>query len=191
MSQDLYEIAFSGQIAEGADLQQVKTNMAKMFKADDAKIAQLFSGARVVIKKNIDLQTAEKYQVAMNNAGAICELVNLSAAVAPVVQPKVEPEVSQASVAVSSSAKSVALDHAVPPAPQTVPLQINREQIPELQAALAPVGSDMQEIKQKDVPPPPDTSGLSMAPPGIDLVEHKEKKPAPIPDTSGLSLVDD
>lgn len=190
MSQDVYEIAFSGQIAEGADLQQVKANMAKMFKADDAKIAQLFSGARVVIKKNIDLQTAEKYQVAMNNAGAICELVNLSAAMAPLEQPKVEPKVSAPSVAVSSPARPLSADHAVPPAPQTVPLQISSEQIPDLQAALAPVGSDMQEIKEKNVPPPPDTTGLSMAPPGIDLVEHKEKKPAPIPDTSGLSLVD-
>ena len=190
MSQELYEIAFSGQIAADADLQQVKANIAKMFKADEAKIAQLFSGSRVVIKKNIDLQTAEKYQVAMNNAGAICELVNLTAAVTPVVQSKVEPDVSQPSVATSAPAKTAPVDHTVPPAPLTIPLNVSVDQIADLQAALAPVGSDMQEIREKDAPPPPDTTGLSMAPPGIDLVEHQEKKPAPLPDTSGLSLVD-
>lgn len=189
MSQETYEIAFSGQIAEGADLHQVKANIAKMFKADDAKIAQLFSGARVVIKKNIDLQTAEKYQAAMNNAGAICELVNLAATVS-VAKPDKQINKPKPVEAVAAPVKPASFDHAVPPAPQTAPLPITGNDISDLQATLAPVGSDMQEIKEKDVPPPPDTTGLSMAPPGSVLGEHQEKKPAPVPDTSGLSLVD-
>ncbi|TNF35351.1 MAG: hypothetical protein EP315_06035 [Gammaproteobacteria bacterium] len=188
MTQDLYEVAYSGQIAEDVDLDQVKANIAKMFKADEAKVKQLFSGARVVIKRNIDLQTAEKYRVAMNNAGAICEIVNLSAA-GDVAVNKPAP-VSQATPAVSVPSRSVPVDHAVPPAPETVPLKISGDQIADLQASLAPVGSDMQDIQEKILPPPPDTSGLSMAPVGTDLAKHEEKKSVPIPDTSGLSLLD-
>ena len=61
MSDELFEVAFSGQINDGADLDEVKARVAKMFNADEAKLAQLFSGKRIIIKKNIDLQTAAKY----------------------------------------------------------------------------------------------------------------------------------
>ena len=50
MSDQLFEVAFSGQVSEGASLDDVKARVAKMFNADDAKLAQLFSGKRIVIK---------------------------------------------------------------------------------------------------------------------------------------------
>ena len=74
MSDQLFEVAFSGQISDGAETSEVKAKVAKMFNADDAKLAQLFSGRRVVIKKNIDQATAAKYQTALNRAGAECEI---------------------------------------------------------------------------------------------------------------------
>ena len=74
MSDELFEVAFSGQISDGAEPGEVKAKVAKMFNADDAKLAQLFSGRRVVIKKNIDQATAAKYQAALNRAGAECEI---------------------------------------------------------------------------------------------------------------------
>ncbi len=74
MSDELFEVAFSGQISDGAEPGEVKAKVGKMFNADDAKLAQLFSGRRVVIKKNIDRATAAKYQTALNRAGAECEI---------------------------------------------------------------------------------------------------------------------
>lgn len=53
MSADTYEVAFSGEVAEGADPEKVKANVAQMFKADEKKLAHLFSGKRVVIKKEL------------------------------------------------------------------------------------------------------------------------------------------
>ncbi len=47
MSDQLFEVAFSGQISEGAELGEVKAKVAKMFNADEAKLGQLFSGKRV------------------------------------------------------------------------------------------------------------------------------------------------
>ena len=51
MSDQLFEVAFSGQISEGANPDEVRARVGKMFNADEAKVTQLFSGKRIVIKK--------------------------------------------------------------------------------------------------------------------------------------------
>jgi len=184
----MYEVAFSGQIAEGADLDKVKANVAQMFKADDAKLAQLFSGKRVVIKKDIDKQTALKYQAALTKAGALCEVANLSATKPPVVEAAVtvpvEPKPAVTKVITNTPIEDI------PPAPKTVPLDITGDQISDLSASLAPVGSDMQDAKAEIPEVQIDLTGMDMAPPGSDLVEHRDKPVPPLPDTSGLSIKD-
>jgi len=184
MSSDTYEVAFSGEIADGASLEKVKANLAQMFKADAAKLAHLFSGNRVVIKKGIDQQTAMKYQAAMTKAGAVCEVVNMSAdkpvAVEKNVSSAVEPAIKKKSPVIS--------DSSVPSAPETAPLDITGDQIADLSVTIAPVGSDMQdgikEVPEFNI----DLSGMDMAPVGSELVEHKEKPVPPPPDTSGLTI---
>jgi uncharacterized protein YdgA (DUF945 family) len=74
MNESLYEVAFSGQIHEGAELPVVKARSARIFKADAAKVEKLFSGKRIVIKKNLSAEAADRYSVAFTKAGAICEL---------------------------------------------------------------------------------------------------------------------
>ena len=74
MNEPLYEVAFSGQIQEGAELDAVKASIARMFKADEATMAKLFSGRRVVVRKNLSAEAADKYSMAFTRAGAICEL---------------------------------------------------------------------------------------------------------------------
>ena len=74
MNESLYEVAFSGQIQDGAELDAVKASIARMFKADEATMAKLFSGRRVVIRKNLSAEAADKYSMAFTKAGAICEL---------------------------------------------------------------------------------------------------------------------
>lgn len=188
---DVFEVAFSGQIAPGADLEQVKKNIGSMFKADEAKLAQLFSGKRIVIKKNIDQQTALKYQAAMQKAGAVCEVRNLSAPTPQSTPEPAAPAVSEPVPATQPAREAVDYaDRDIPPAPQTVPLDIRGEQIADLAANLAPVGSMMQDQPAPDVPPPAVPDGITMAPVGSDLgVEQKKNEPPP-PDTGGLSLVD-
>ena len=74
MSEILYEVVFYGQIYEDAKLDEVKTRLAKMFKADEVTIARMFSGKRLVIKQNVTAEAADKYSIAFSKAGAICEL---------------------------------------------------------------------------------------------------------------------
>jgi uncharacterized Tic20 family protein len=75
MSQKLYTVEFSGKIIPGWNIEDVKKNLAKLLKADENKIAQLFSGNRMTIKKNVDQQTAFKINASFRQAGADCELV--------------------------------------------------------------------------------------------------------------------
>jgi len=184
MSDELFEVAFAGQIKEGADLEQVKAKVGAMFKADATKLAHLFSGKRMVIKKNIDQATANKYKSALNNAGAVCEVKSLSEA------PAESPAEAEPVKSTPAKVKSVVNSGNAPAAPQTDPLGIGAGDISELAAAIAPVGSDMQDEITQVAEPVLDISGLDMAPAGSELGQIKKNDDPPPPDTNGLSLVD-
>lgn len=191
MSEELYEVAFYGEIVEGADLDQVKAKVAAMFKADAAKLAQLFSGKRVVIKKNIDQATANKYQSALQNAGAQCEVKSLAEAAS--TQSADDGATSAAAAATPASApvsSSVRADSNAPAAPKTAPLGITANEISDLGASILPPGSNMQDGENTVVAPELDLSGLDLAPPGSDLGELKKHETVEIPDISNLSIVD-
>ncbi len=75
MSEDRYDIIYKGEIREGWDVRTVKTNIAGLFKVDPSKIKRFFSGKPVPVKKNVDPETAGKFQNAFKKAGAVCYLV--------------------------------------------------------------------------------------------------------------------
>lgn len=179
MSDNNFEVAFSGQIVAGADLALVKVKVAALFKTDVAKIEHMFSGARVVIKKGLDNATAVKYQAAMKSAGAICDVRDASMAETPAA-----PQ----AVAKPAAAKRPTNTNA-PAAPQTVPLHVSAADIAELKVEIAPVGSDMNQKKKDVTTAIPDISGLTMAPAGSELSTQKKAAPPPPPDTSDLSIV--
>ena len=121
MSDELFEVAFSGKIREGAELDDVKTGIGKIFKADDATIKHLFSGKRIVIKKNLNKEAAHKYSMAFTKVGAICELKPMSAApaaAAPAAMPTDMPTAAEAPAAklVSAPKPDTATVHADSPA---------------------------------------------------------------------------
>lgn len=72
MSGMLYNVDFSGRIIPGWELDEVKANLATVLKADEDTIYKLFSGKRIVIKKNVDHQTALKINNIFKDAGADC-----------------------------------------------------------------------------------------------------------------------
>ena len=196
MSDELFEVAFSGQISDAADLNDVKSNFAKMFNADEAKLAQLFSGKRIIIKKNIDQQTAVKYQTALQRAGAICEVKSLSANQAVTPNRNPSPTATPAPAAAVPARPAPVIPKApvdygdVAPPPRTDPLGITGNQIAELSATIAPVGSELQS-EIKEVPAPAiDITDLEVAPVGSDIGSGKKNPDPPPPDTTGLSMAD-
>lgn len=198
MSEQLFEVAFSGQISEGANPEEVKARVGKMFNADEAKVAQLFSGKRIVIKKNIDQATAGKYKTALNRAGAECEINPMGgaeaespaapAAPAAAAAPASEPAPAGAEPA---AAQFESQDHGeVAPPPQTDPLGITGDQIEDLSVTIAPVGAELQDEYDAPDEPEIDITGMDIAPVGADLSDGKKEPEPPPPDTSGITLAD-
>ena len=198
MSDELFEVAFSGEIIGSENPEDVKARVGKMFNADEAKVAQLFSGNRIVIKKNIDLQTATKYKNALNKAGADCEVRSLTAnsestparsATAPVEKPVSAEPAAVAPTEPVPPSETVDYGDVAPP-PQTDPLGISGDQIEDLSVSIAPVGSALQDEIKEPVAPQIDVSGLDVAPVGTDLGTGKKEPDPPPPDTTGLSMAD-
>jgi uncharacterized protein YbjQ (UPF0145 family) len=73
-SEQRYKVVFSGEIAPGQDIEQVKLKVAALYKVPVEKCAGMFTGRLVTIKDNVDYQTAQKYKKAFENIGVICRI---------------------------------------------------------------------------------------------------------------------
>ncbi len=183
MSDNSFAVTFSGVIVPGADREQVKLNLAKLFKVEPARVEPMFSGKRVVIKAQIDQATAQKYQAVLKSAGAICEVINTAATAKPAApqaaarppatphtpQPATRPQSVPAAKPADASASTVS--RSVAPAPQW---QVD-------QPGVVLVAPKVVQPLQVDL------SALSMAEPGVVLVQHKEKV-VPAINTGHLSV---
>ncbi len=69
-----YNVVFSKIIRDGFTLDEVKSNMAALFKADSRKINQLFSKPFVVIKHNLTIESGAKFKDNFEKTGAMCDL---------------------------------------------------------------------------------------------------------------------
>ena len=69
-----YNIVFEGKTVPEKDIDSVKKALMNILKADEQSIDRLFSGKRVLIRKNVEAGTAKKFQKAFEDIGAICNL---------------------------------------------------------------------------------------------------------------------
>ena len=72
MTSQRYKLIFEGRILEGCEAEEVKKNLAALFKISAEKIEKYFVGRPVVIRKDADQQTAAKIEKAFRDAGAVC-----------------------------------------------------------------------------------------------------------------------
>lgn len=66
---DRLRILFYGRLLEGADRQQAEAFLARRFKLDDAKLAQVMSGRKVALRSNMDQAQAFSLQAQLEAAG--------------------------------------------------------------------------------------------------------------------------
>lgn len=138
---ELFNVVFRGDILPGHTLPAVKAQMAQLFKLDEARLAAVFSGKPVVLKKDCDVATAEKLKAALTRVGADSEIRPS----APVVT---DPAVASPRVAAAPS----------PPPPAPAPLApVTAAQAPAAGGAmkLAPVGPVMTEAERAALRKPP------------------------------------
>lgn len=187
-----YEIAFSGQLVPGAQLELVKANMAKLFQADAQRIAQLFSGRRIVIKNNLDAAAAEKYRSTLERAGARVEVIDMDMPIEEVeLAPPPPAEPAPAAPAAPAAAAAAASGGATAGRLQVAPRDEYMAAFSEVDApdfGIAPVGADLQDAKPDAEAPRVDLSQFSLAPVGSDMGQAKADAAAPPPDTSHLKL---
>ena len=69
-----FNVVFGGAVSGGHSVEDVKKNLATLFKADLKRIDQLFEAPQVILKRNVDYDQAKKYQVALQRAGAVCDV---------------------------------------------------------------------------------------------------------------------
>lgn len=70
MSHARFKIVFNGELMPDAQLDEVKDNLAKLFKSDRAKINSLFSGSSIALKRDLPEAEADKYLAALQRVGA-------------------------------------------------------------------------------------------------------------------------
>jgi uncharacterized membrane protein YhaH (DUF805 family) len=70
MPQSKYKIVFKGELLADAVLDQVKDQLAKLFKSDHTKINALFDGGPVALKRDLSSEEADKYLAALQRTGA-------------------------------------------------------------------------------------------------------------------------
>lgn len=202
MDKTLYDIYFRGGIAPGESLDTVKANLAKLFKASDEKIASMFSGRAIVLKKDLEEDAALQYQSIMEKAGAKVILRQ---------QPSIDANDKK------TSSPPPRPEQSAQPVQQKTPSSKEDTTPAEMGSwGLAPVGSDVlsdsekkpfqeanidtSDIKLASVfdqateaapppPPPPNTDHMSIANVGADILEEKPQEPvAPDIDLSGMGI---
>lgn len=168
MADQLFEIVFRGDIAPGANFSEVRQRLGELFKADAQQLERLFNGRPSVIRRNLDSATAERYQKAIQQTGAL-----------------VEVRASQPEVPVGKPVETA-------PSPQPAQSEQATETNPGPGWGVAPVGADVlnDDERRPQVDADVDTSALNLAPEGSDVLKPAERKPNEERevDTSGLSL---
>lgn len=74
MAEATYSVVFDGHIAEGENQKAVMDRLSKLLKVPPERIAVLFSGRTVLIKRDVSKAVAERYRKAFLKAGAVCRL---------------------------------------------------------------------------------------------------------------------
>ena len=211
MTEQLYQIVFSGQLVDGVDPAQAKANLSKLYKTDVSKVEKLFKGKPVVLKKNLGEDAALRYMTALKNAGVICKLEDMPIAAGAAESGKPGPATTALPPKIDAGAFA---DVTVAPAGEVIMThpKIAPPAIDTSQLNMAPVGEDLIErttVKAPDIdtsslsmgtvgetladkvevePFTPDLSDIDLAPVGSTIGPNKKEPPPPPPDTSHISL---
>lgn len=188
---DLHHVVFKGQLTDGISADTAKQKLAGLFKISPAQAATMLSGKSVYIKKNVDIETAKKYQAAMHKVGALAvivdasETISTSNAQAPQPTNQNNQPVNSSQVALPGHSASSAVPDTTPPQTQVALLN---SQVDTTGLSMATAGAELQTTTPEPIALVVDLTGLSLAEPGAVVLSNPEIPPTLQIDTSGLSL---
>lgn len=172
-----FDILFRGDIAPGNSVDQVKARVAESFKLDEVAINQLFSGAIVGLKRNIDRATAEHIFQRLADAGALANIVPST----------LKDSTLKESASKQSASDQSDLDHPSPDNQSSETTATNKS------FTLAPLGSDVIESSAdlaKEERSSVSIDHLGLEPIDSDIVEQTEREAIEpvVVDTSHITL---
>jgi hypothetical protein len=208
MSSVVYAIVFKGQILEGFETFSVKAHLAQMMNADAAKMATLFSGKQIVLKRTEDKQQAVKYGSALKKVGADVTVRVIKGQQASAAGRGATPAGSAEEGSITLAPNTGNLVEAKAEVP---PPDLDLSGLSIADAGQGTLGEPREEMAKVEAPDfgldapgalletltdevellNPDTSDLSMADAGTDLLDpaDRDQDPAPqAPDTSNIQL---
>jgi hypothetical protein len=180
MIEGRFNIVFAGRIVPGKTDEEVKHNLARLFKTQLSQIERLFSGSEVTIKKNLDYVQAMKYQSALKQAGALVLIKKIddgdSAVAEQSHRSQTEPKLTHDQQKQADGARK----------DEGASSTDDGSDTPDKWSVAAP-GARLPETEKPAPLPVPDLSRFSVAEPGVTLAPSK-KQPEVEVDLSGLSL---
>lgn len=200
MSEPRFQIVFRGKLLAGFELEQVRSNLAKLFRVDEGRIGAMLAQPKWVVKAGLDKAQAQRFQDALREAGMMVAVMNdlpAPASVGAATPPSsanststitpVAPVFTQAPPPIASAASSDEITAATADTPLAIKPQVKAYE-PDLSAfSLAPVGALIDQSTAKPQPREYDISNLTVAAPGAQLVEKKPVKTLEI-DTSSMRV---
>ncbi|ESQ16605.1 MAG TPA: hypothetical protein DDY14_13255 [Chromatiaceae bacterium] len=135
MTADRYNVIFSGQISPTTTRESARRDIKETFKLGDAQLDNLFSGQRIVVKREVSLEMAKRYQSTFSNLGALTliEPLRKASATGLPTSTVTESETTSRSPIVNDGGLT-----------------------------LAPIGSPLDEIDDRGPPQTPNTASLSL-----------------------------
>ena len=206
----MYQLVFKGECVSGVDESTARQQAKALFKASDDQVAKMFSGGRVVIRNNLDGQTAQKYQAALKKNGMIAYIEPMqgsettqaggarpdsgqAAGSGSGQQASGEPAAaSESGAAAAAGSASAASSVEQEPGDR---LPVAGEKVDAILSgsglSLGKPGEQLGTIREETPPEFEHLDDWTVAPPGEDLVENDETPEPPAPDISHLSLADE
>lgn len=90
MEAQAYMLVFEGELADGFELEQAKQNLRELFSISQEKIEELFSLPKVVLKRNLDHDSAQVFQTQLYKQGLVTSIVSMDETAKPPVAEKQE-----------------------------------------------------------------------------------------------------
>jgi len=182
MSEAAYEVVFHGTLATGETRESVQPRLARLFNVPEERLDALFSGRAVVVRKQVDEATANRFAEAFRQAGAECEI-------RPVDGDRSGAEAGYGRSQRASAANTAAGGQPSAPADDPNATVVERP-VPADTGELALAPLERYTPPPDDTPAPDiDTSGFELAEPGGRLVEPDDDREPPAIDTAHLELV--
>lgn len=194
----MYQLVFKGECVSGVDENAARQQAKALFKASDAQVGKMFSGGRVVIRNNLDWQTAQKYQAALKKNGMIAYIEPMQETQAAQAGESGESAADAGHGSAQQSAADGSSEAAGAGSVEQEPgdrLPVAGEKVDTILAgsglSLGKPGEQLGTIREETPPEFEHLDEWTVAPPGEDLAEEEEKPEPPAPDISHLSLADE